>query len=345
MRASSTRSVESDQRPHDRGSAQRRPTLESPDVPVHPVCARIHPTIRAMPGLPASEPSTGDPAEAGLKPVERGKMWLDLRFGEELQTAGLDRFQAVMTSTLGRCMRALEDRENWRLTLSSPGQPSRTVFLKKHHVGVRFGRLRAQFGSAPPESAGRVEARNARLLVAEGIGVMELIAWGEHLHEDGRLESFLMTDELAGYKPLDRFLLDRFCESSDRKIGPRDRGLLRLIGRVASVARKFHGAGYNHRDLYCCHFFIKETVPEEFDVKLIDLQRVQHRRRFRRRWLVKDLAQLAYSAPRNRIKWSHRVAFLRRYLGTRRIRTGGKWLMFKVLLKQRLMEWKLGTGG
>jgi heptose I phosphotransferase len=298
-----------------------------------------------MPGLSEPEPTSGDPAEAGLEAVERGKMWVAPRFHEELQTAGLDRFEAAMRSRLGRCMRALEDRENWRLTLRSPGQAARTVFLKKHHVGVRFSRLRARFRRAAPESAARVEARNARLLAAEGIGVMDLIAWGEHLQADGRLESFLMTDELSGYKPLDRFLLDRFSEAGDRKPGPADRDLLRLIGRVASVARKFHQAGYNHRDLYCCHFFIRESAAEEFDVKLIDLQRVQHRRRFRRRWVVKDLAQLAYSAPRTRIRWSHRVAFMRHYLGSRRIRGGGRWLALKVLLKRRLMEWKLGTGG
>ena len=70
---------------------------------------------------------------------------------------------------------------------------------------------------------------------------------------------------------------------------------------MAEIARRFHAAGYNHRDFYTCHFLVKEPAPGQFDVRLIDLQRVQRRRWFRRRWIVKDLAQLAYSAPRDRI--------------------------------------------
>ena len=55
------------------------------------------------------------------------------------------------------------------------------------------------------------------------------------------------------------------------------------IGEVADVAGRFHRLGYNHRDFYCCHFFIRETDDGGFRVNLIDLQRVEHRRCWRRR--------------------------------------------------------------
>ena len=43
---------------------------------------------------------------------------------------------------------------------------------------------------------------------------------------------------------------------------------------IAVVARKFHQLGYNHRDLYCCHF-IREDAPAS-SRSMIDLQRIEH---------------------------------------------------------------------
>ena len=162
---------------------------------------------------------------------------------------------------------------------------------------------------------------------------MRLLAYGEQLRGDGLVESFLLTEELAGYQPLDDFLRGHFLP---------DGRLDGLIRRVARVARSFHSAGFNHRDLYCCHFYVREPLPGTFDVKLIDLQRVQSRRRFRRRWLVKDLAQLAYSAPRELITCRRQAAFLRHYFG-HKLRAREKRLVRAVVAKRRLMEWKLGV--
>ena len=67
------------------------------------------------------------------------------------------------------------------------------------------------------------------------------------------------------------------------------RELSRIIRQVAAIARRLHAAGYNHRDLNCYHFLIKECRPGAFDIRLIDLQRLQRRRWLRRRWIVKDL--------------------------------------------------------
>ena len=69
---------------------------------------------------------------------------------------------------------------------------------------------------------------------------------------------------------------------------------LRLIGKIASIAGKMHAAGMAHQDLYLVHFFVK---PDEGDnVYLIDLQRMIFQPTLSRRWRVKDLAQLRFSA-------------------------------------------------
>ena len=289
--------------------------------------------------------STSDPAQTGLEKAPDGKMWLDGRLRPDLEAAGLAGFCAVMTTSAGQCLRVLADRENWRLELRRTGEPARGMFLKRHHVRTWASRLRATLGVGPGETAGRVEARNIQRLTGDGIASMDLVAYGEDLGADGKLESFVLTEELEGFEPLDDFLKRRFPAAGDLRTADRNRDLLRLIREVAGVARKFHRAGYNHRDLYCCHFFVRECVRGQFQVRLIDLQRVERRRRFRRRWLVKDLAQLAYSAPRERITRRHRLAFVRHYFGVRKLRPGDKGVIRAVLAKQRRIERREGPAG
>jgi heptose I phosphotransferase len=278
-----------------------------------------------------------------LEPAGDGQMWFDGRFRGALGKAGLNGFAQVMDDSSGYCLRAFDDRESWRLRLQGPERSERGAYLKKHHVRTWRSRLRAWLGVGPGETAGRTEAENVAALTAVGVRVMGLIAYGERLHADGLLESFVLTEELEGYTELHHFLRQRFAQRDPQRCTTADRDLGRLIRGIADVVRCFHQAGYNHRDLYCCHFFIRESSPGRFDIKLIDLQRVQHRRRFRRRWVVKDLAQLAWSAPRDRIGCTQKMAFMRRYLGVRKLRPADKRLIREVLAKQSVMQRKLGV--
>lgn len=276
-----------------------------------------------------------------LVTVEAGRVWIDREFRPLLARSHLDTFDALMTTTAGRCLRALPDRENWRLELHDAHHTVRGAYLKKHHVRGVTNWLRAHVGAGPVGSAGRAEARSVARLNRSGIAAMRLIAFGEKLHRDGRLESFVLTEELAGATQLDHFLRRRFpplsCQATQR-----DTEKQRLLAEVAEVASQFHRMGYNHRDLYCCHFFIREPQPGQFEVNLIDLQRVEHRRYLRRRWLVKDLAQLGYSAPRDRISCTDRLAFIKHYLGVTRLDPSHKRFIRSILAKQRRMQRALG---
>ncbi len=286
---------------------------------------------------------TSDPADTGLEQAGDGKMWIDDRFRSQLEAADLARFDAVMTMSQGQCLRVLEDRENWRLELRGARSTARGAFLKRHRVRTWQSRIRARWGAGPGQTAGRVEAQNIRRLTAARIASMELLAYGENLQPDGRLESFVLTEELEGHQPLDDFLRARFPPTLSRGTHARDRDLHRLIREVAAVVRRLHRAGYNHRDLYCCHLFVREPDRGRFELKLIDLQRVERRRCFRRRWLVKDLAQLAYSAPRGSIQPTHRLAFMRYYLGVKKLGQGDKRLIRAVLAKRQRMERREGS--
>ena len=290
---------------------------------------------------PSPRPTTPtDTASAGLQPAGDGLMWLDGRFQGRLQAAGLAAFDAVVGSSAGRCLRVLKDRENWYFpppaAAAAPG-----LYLKKHHVRTWWTRLRAKLTAATGATAARTEARHAGDLAALGIPVMPLVAYGERLAPDGRLESFLVTEELAGYEELQAFLRRRFPPRP--AAGPPRPELRRIVLAVAEIVRRLHEAGYNHRDLYCCHFLIHEPAAGEFDIRLIDLQRVQRRRWFRRRWIVKDLAQLAYSAPRDRVGCKDQVALMRHYFGVRKLRRRDKRLLRRRARKVRAMQRRLGA--
>jgi heptose I phosphotransferase len=63
-----------------------------------------------------------------------------------------------------------------------------------------------------------------------------------------------------------------------------------------------HTHGMNHRDYYICHFLLdisggRDRVdPETLKASLIDLHRAQIRKKTPRRWIVKDVAGLYFSA-------------------------------------------------
>jgi heptose I phosphotransferase len=276
---------------------------------------------------------------AGMRHVDNGRMWVDQEYAGELERIGLASFEAVMKSASGRLLRSLPDRENWRLEL--PVQGGRHVlFLKKHRVRSIAERVRGWMGARGGASAGRVEADNAAALKQAGIDTMRVVAFGEQV-TGGLAESFFMTEELRDFTPLDHFVRRRFVPAAERT--RRDADLLSLAVAVADVASRFHAAGFNHRDFYCCHFFIQESASRRFAIRLIDLQRVEYRRWLRGRWIVKDLAQLAYSAPRERIGNTLRLAFIKRYLGVARLRPADKRLIRRVLRRQQAMERRLGA--
>ena len=72
----------------------------------------------------------------------------------------------------------------------------------------------------------------------------------------------------------------------------------RLIRALAVTCARMHGSGLNHRDCYICHFLLDPASLQEKRIRLhvIDLHRAQLRSRIRRRYRVKDLAGIFFSA-------------------------------------------------
>ncbi|MBL8826224.1 MAG: hypothetical protein JNM18_04510 [Planctomycetaceae bacterium] len=281
------------------------------------------------------------PEQRELVPLDGGAIVAAAEYVEPLREAGLAEFAAVMNTTRGKRLRQLRDRENWRIEFDSAHAGVRGAYLKKHHERDWIGWL-ARGGWRRGASPGQIEAENVHRLQCDGIAAMQLVAYGERVQADGLRESFVIVEELEGYEQLDQFLRRRF-EPLAKQSSRERRDLQTLLAAVANVARRFHACGYNHRDFYCCHFFIRESSPGEFDVRLIDLQRVEQRRWFRARWIVKDLAQFAYSTPRERVSCTAQLRLAKHYLGVERLRAGEKRLIRAVLAKRDAMIRRLGA--
>ncbi len=149
-----------------------------------------------------------------------------------------------------------------------------------------------------------------------GIDVPPIAGYGTDSRSPARRRSFIITDELA-----DTVSLEAFCERWAHQAPPSAaevRLKRQLIQRLASISRLMHANGANHRDYYLCHFLLEHpetaaaraTVPRLY---LIDMHRMQLRRRTPTRWRVKDIAGLHFSSMHLPLTSRDRLRFVSAY--------------------------------
>ncbi len=133
-----------------------------------------------------------------------------------------------------------------------------------------------------------------------GVDTMTVAGFGKTPGNPATQRSFVLTHELK-----DCISLEDYCAGwiSDPPGTPGEIRFKRwLIGKVAGIARDIHESGANHRDLYLCHFLLRtgftqgEPDPVKSRLYMIDLHRMQIRRRTPSRWIIKDLAGLYFSS-------------------------------------------------
>lgn len=184
-------------------------------------------------------------------------------------------------------------------------------FFVKLHWGVGWREIFKNLLSLKrPVLGARNEWQAIQRLTALGVETMDLVAYGEQGANPATRRSFVATRELT-----DTISLEDYC--SDWASRPPQPALKRaLIDRVADMTATMHRAGMNHRDLYICHFLLRQPwqgTEASLHLYLIDLHRVQFRDRVPRRWLVKDLAALYFSALHIGLSKRDLYRFIRRY--------------------------------
>ncbi len=212
---------------------------------------------------------------------------IDERFAASLSAAGLDTVAGALSYRGGSDLDkpGLGTRRRTRLTLTDSEGRTQEAYLKRYGRETVRQRLRRWWTHGTGGTPARVECENIRAVAAAGVATMAPICWGQE-RPGGR--SFLIVSAVPG-EALER-CGEAFVAGAD------DRRLAELTAGLAETVSRLHGAGLCHRDLYASHVFLREG-GDRLDLYLIDLARVFAPRWRRRRWRVKDLAQIKYSMP------------------------------------------------
>ncbi len=180
-----------------------------------------------------------------------------------------------------------EGRKTLRFT-----RGGRSYFLKLHS-GIGWGEVLKNLLQGRLPVLGAVnEYRAVLALQAIGVDTMSVAAFASRGANPAAVESLIVTDDLVGTVSLEDYCAD-WAHSP-----PAQSVRLKILRKVADSARRMHRAGINHRDFYICHFHLDTDSLRDAQPRchVIDLHRAQMRRRTPRRWQVKDLAGLYFSA-------------------------------------------------
>jgi hypothetical protein len=239
--------------------------------------------------------------------VVAGDILVACRFRDMLDAIGLRSCRDFLDFTGGEHVCHKRGRSVYRFETGG-----KTFYLKRNHlhpVEIWKGLMKFRL---PPRS-GLIEWENVQAIRKAGVPTVTPVAFGEKLFLGRELASFTLTEELRGAEPFDEFIARDW---SDAPKGERRREKRRLLRKLALLARHFHGQGLNHQDFYLNHFFL----DREETFYLLDLQRVQRRRQVPRRYLVKDLGQLAYSSLRFPcLSRTDKLYFFLHYRGTEKL--------------------------
>jgi len=188
------------------------------------------------------------------------------------------------------------------------------AYFAKIHAGVGWGEIvKDLFQLKWPVLGADQEWRAIRHLQASGVPTMTVAAFGSRGMNPARRESFIITEALPNTVSLDEFTRDW------PRRAPPHRLKKALIEQVAAMTRQMHASGMNHRDCYLCHFLLDvssgavDGVMPPVRIHLIDLHRAQIRPSTPRRWAVKDLAGLYFSAMDTGLTRADCIRFIRAY--------------------------------
>ena len=236
-------------------------------------------------------------------------MTLELTSKFKEHWAGTPSFDELMALD-GDMYRQVARRKTFKFSLNG------YEYFAKLHKGVGWGEMIKNWLLLRKPVLGAVNEYEAiKALTKLGVKTMTLAAYGQRGSNPAELESFVITESLEPAISLEDLSL-----TWDEQ-PPETRLKRALIKRVASISAQLHRNGINHRDLYLCHFLLKQddlaTLSDANDVQLylIDLHRVQIRAQVPRRWQLKDLAALYFSSLELGLSQRDLLRFIRAYSG------------------------------
>lgn len=262
--------------------------------------------------------------------LDGGKLRVAPAFAELLRANQLDTFDRIMALPAHNPIRSFPGRNTIQLELKLPGGAKSVLFLKRYERSylspVKFLLRLFRWPGAGDEALREWE--NIQSLRADGIGTALPVASGGEKKMGVVTRSFVMTAGVEGD-------CAHYCVPTFNKT--RRRAFARELG---ALARRFHAAGYVHKDFYLYHVFVLAAATDSLKsgLVLIDLQRVICPKLFHERWRVKDLAALAYSAIKIGMRRTDLMRFFKIYRGGARLSAADKLLVRKTLQRTRWLN-------
>ena len=245
--------------------------------------------------------------------LNRGSVSAAREFIEPLSAVGLDTLRGVFSYSGEGYQRTHANRDNFHIVTEAQGRKL-DLYLKRHRGFEIKEALKLLMARTPFKTSGRREWDNLLRLEALGIKTPRPVAFGERRFLGLERRSFIITEAIHGGRPLDEYIRERFSRGASLEALLEKRALLWDLGETV---RRLHQAGLTHMDLYLNHFFVRETDEGDKEIFLIDLQRMAKRWLFKRRWIVKDLAALLYSARRLPLSMTDFARFFTAYFDGR----------------------------
>jgi heptose I phosphotransferase len=244
---------------------------------------------------------------------------------------GLTSIDAIFSFNAGKDLsksNLAKYRTRLQLEINSPPL---TVFMKRYDrppISVQFRNWLAAKGRI---SCAGLDVKAANELTAAGINTPKTLFYGEQWGAFFEKRSFIITEEIRNAESLERKLPNFFSGS----VAVEQLKLRRdFIARLADFIKSFHDTNYRHRDLYFSHIF----YGNDGVFYLIDLARAFRPILFGRRFRVKDIAQLYYSAPAKYFTRTDRLRFYLNYTGRQgRLTRKDKAFIRRVIKKARQM--------
>ncbi len=141
----------------------------------------------------------------------------------------------------------------------------------------------------------------------------------------------MLQQEIPGGLPADDYIVQRLATAPpQRKWG--------FFKKLGELARTFQDGGFIHKDFYLKHIFVVEH-DSDWDLHLIDLQRVLGPRKHRQRWYLKDLSALAHSARRRgKLSLPNTLRIYRGYARTTKLQAADKQFIGNIWRRVRRLR-------
>lgn len=246
-----------------------------------------------------------------IRYIEEGCLIINQDYVNFFDSIGIDNFDSIWGLKGGTIVKNIRQRSVIRITLHDQDR-ERIFYLKRHKPEFMcFRRLIGLLFSNRAFSQGKKEFHNICDFRKNGLPTVAAVAAGEKRFRHFWFKSFVITEDFSPYISLEKILREMpgFFGGPDGDIRKKT-----MLTDVATLARKMHQSGFNHLDFNATHILLYYEKGSDIPkTALFDLQRVDRKKLFRFRWVIKSLARLNYTLPADIFTAADRLDLIKSY--------------------------------